>query len=70
MAAKRARRPKVGEKVRDKLTNRVGAVESIDEIDGLQQYAIAYDTAPQDDYLTTPGKGGAQRERHLLELDP
>lgn len=67
MSAKRKDSPRVGDRVRDKLTRRVGAVDTIQDVDGVQQYAVTYDEAPQDRYLTTPAKDGAQREEHLLE---
>jgi hypothetical protein len=68
MPGRRRKRPlKVGDRVRDMLTGRVGEVEAIEEVDGLRQYSVAYDEAPQDEHLTTPATAGAQREEHLLE---
>ena len=70
MSAKRGKgSPKVGDRVRDKLTRRVGVVDAIQDVDGVQQYSVSYDEAPQDKHLTTPAKDGAQREAHLLEPD-
>jgi hypothetical protein len=64
------KRLQAGQRVRDKLNGRTGAVEAVHAADGRPTYAVAYDAAPQDPYLTTPGKDGAERPRELLDPEP
>jgi hypothetical protein len=71
MARKQSKkRLRAGQRVRDKLTGRTGAVEAVHSAAGEPTYAVAYDAAPQDPYLTTPAKEGAERPRELLDPAP
>jgi hypothetical protein len=68
MAAKRRGKSlKVGDRVRDKLTGRDGRITDVTDGGSQPQYAVAYDEAPQDHFLTTPAKDGAERVGALLE---
>jgi hypothetical protein len=72
MPRKQARkRLKAGQRVRDKLTGRTGAVEAVHAAAGERPtYAVSYDEAPQDAHLTTPAKEGAERPPELLDPAP
>ena len=68
MAPKNRRRGlKIGDRVRDKITGRTGKVSDVTGGDGQRQYSVSYDEAPQDRYITTPLKDGAQRVPEMLE---
>jgi hypothetical protein len=68
MAAKRPRKTlKVGARVRDKVTRRTGEIDQVDDVDGQEQFSVSFDEAPQDRFITTPAKDGAQRPKQLLE---
>jgi hypothetical protein len=68
MAAKRRGKSlKVGDRVRDKLNGRDGKITDVTDDGSQPHYAVAYDEAPQDHFLTTPAKDGAERVRAQLE---
>ena len=58
---------KPGDRARSKLNRRVGTVDAVDDVAGRPQYGMHYDEAPQDRYLTHPGRDGAQLCPELIE---
>lgn len=59
----------VGERVRAKTTGRVGEVTSV-EHDGVRdQVTVSYDEQPQDGFLTTPARDGAELPRELVDRE-
>ena len=64
---KRRKSLTVGDRARDKLTGRVGTVTDVRPPGREEQVSLAYDAAPQDQYLSTPAKDGAQRPKKLVE---
>ena len=59
----------VGDRVRDKLTGRTGAITNVNDAGRQPTYAMSYDEAPQDHHITTPSKAGAERPEELLEAE-
>jgi len=73
MASRQRRKPEqpitVGDRVRAKTTNRVGEVTHV-EHDGIcDQLTVSYDERPQDEYLTTPAREGAELPRELVDRE-
>jgi hypothetical protein len=66
-SSKRPKSPRVGDRARNKLTRRAGRIEGVREVHGHREYVLSYDEAPQDHFLTTPAKDGAQLPTELLE---
>lgn len=59
----------VGDRVRAKTTGRAGEVTSV-EHDGIRhQVKVAYDHEPQDEYLTTPAREGAELPGELVDRE-
>lgn len=56
-----------GDRVRAKTTRRTGTIDHVADVDGRREYAVSYDEAPQDSYLTTPAKDGVQLPGDLVE---
>jgi hypothetical protein len=68
MASSRRKRPlNVGDRVRAKTTGRVGEVTEVREAGGREELTVAYDRQPQDEYLTTPARDGADFPRELVD---
>ena len=68
----RQKQPKAlttGDRARDKRTRRVGTIEDVKDVNGHQELALSYDELPQDAYLTTPARDGAQLPRELVERE-
>jgi hypothetical protein len=57
----------VGDRVRAKTTARTGEVTHVAHDGDHQQLTVAYDHEPQDEYLTTPARDGADFPRELVE---
>ena len=73
MAGRQRRRQQqpisVGERVRAKTTGRVGEVTNV-EHDGVRnQVTVSYDEQPQDGFLTTPARDGAELPRELVDRE-
>jgi hypothetical protein len=64
---KQNRPVEVGDRVRAKTTRRVGEVTSIAHDGARDQVTVSYDDQPQDGYLTTPAKDGAELPRELVD---
>ena len=64
---KRTPQLKTGDRVRAKTTRRTGTIDHVKNVDGHREYAVSYDEAPQDTYLSTPAKDGCQLPRELVE---
>ena len=64
---KRRQGLRVGDRARSKLNGRIGTVDAVDQIEGQRRYGLHYDEAPQDRYLTQPGRDGAQLPPELIE---
>ena len=70
MPARKRQAPlKLGDRARSKLNRRVGTVDAVDKLDGRRQYGLHYDEAPQDEFLTTAGRDGAQLPPELIERE-
>jgi hypothetical protein len=64
------RRPhslKAGDRARDKTNRRVGRIDEATRVQGRRHYVVSYDEAPQDHFLTTPAKDGAELPQELVE---
>jgi hypothetical protein len=57
----------VGDHVRAKTTRRTGRVTEVHSDGGHDQLTVAYDPQPQDEFLTTPAKDGAELPRELVD---
>jgi len=71
MAARQRKQHKppiaVGDRVRAKTTGRAGEVTNV-EHDGTRDHVtVSYDEAPQDSYLTTPARDGAELPGELVD---
>jgi len=70
MATSKRKRPlNVGDRVRAKTTGRVGEVTEVRQDGGHEQLTVAYDQQPQDGYLTTPARDGADFPRELVDRE-
>jgi hypothetical protein len=67
--AKRQKDLAAGDRARDKRTRRVGTIRDVKDVNGHQELALSYDEQPQDTYLTTPARDGAQLPRELVERE-
>jgi hypothetical protein len=67
--SRRKRSLHVGDRVRAKTTGRVGEVTEVRQDGGHQQLTVAYDEQPQDGYLTTPARNGAELPRELVDRE-
>jgi len=65
----RRRSLNVGDRVRAKTTGRVGEVTEVRKDGGREQLTVAYDHQPQDEYLTTPARNGADFPRELVDRE-
>lgn len=68
-SSKRQRSLNVGDRVRAKTTGRVGQVTEVRQDGGRQELTVAYDRQPQDGYLTTPARDGADLPRELVDRE-
>lgn len=59
----------VGDRVRARTTGRTGEVTNIDRDGDREQLTVSYDRQPQDDYLTTPARDGAELPPELVDRD-
>lgn len=57
----------VGDRVRAKTTARTGEVTEVTHDGDREQVTVAYDPEPQDEYLTTPARDGAELPRELVD---
>ena len=73
MAARKRRTPErpidVGDRVRAKTTHRVGEVTDIQHDGTRDQLTVSYDVEPQDEFLTTPARDGAELPRELVDRE-
>jgi hypothetical protein len=73
MASRHRRRPErpitVGDRVRAKTTNRVGEVTHVEHDGAHDQVTVNYDELPQDEYLTTPSRDGAELPQELVDRE-
>jgi hypothetical protein len=73
MASRQRRNPDrpiaVGDRVRAKTTNRVGEVTHVEHDGARDQLTVSYDERPQDEYLTTPAREGAELPRELVDRE-
>ena len=56
----------MGDRVRAKTTARTGEVTHVAQDGDRQQVTVSYDHLPQDEYLTTPARDGAELPRELV----
>src|SRR5262245_40694213 len=56
-----------GDRVRAKTTQRTGEVIDVKHDGVRDQVTVSYDDAPQDTYLTTPARDGAELPRELID---
>ena len=63
----RKRSLNVGDRVRAKTTGRVGEVTEVRKDGRREELTVAYDRQPQDEYLTTPARDGADLPRELVD---
>ena len=59
----------VGDRVRAKITGRAGEVTNVQHDGTRDQVTVAYDHAPQDEYLTTPARDGAEFPTELVDRE-
>ena len=59
----------VGDRVRAKTTGRAGEVTSVEHDGPRDQVTVAYDLQPQDGYLTTPARDGAELPGELVDRE-
>jgi hypothetical protein len=59
----------VGDRVRTKTNLRVGEVTQVAHDGTRDQIMVNYDQAPQDEYLTTPARDGAELPRELVDRE-
>ena len=64
---RRTKKLQPGDRVIDKLNRRAGTVDQVVEARHSRELTVAYDTAPQDEFLGTPATHGAQRPEALFE---
>jgi hypothetical protein len=64
---RRAKKIQAGDRVTDKLNGRAGTVDQVVETVSSRELTVAYDAAPQDEFLATPATQGAQRPESLFE---
>jgi len=57
----------VGDRARAKTTGRVGRVDQITNDRGRCHYDLAYDEAPQDQFLATTARYGGRFPQELIE---
>lgn len=59
----------VGERVRAKTTGRFGEVVHVEQDAARPHITVSYDEQPQDGYLTTPAREGAELPPELVDRD-
>ena len=59
----------VGDRVRAKTTGRAGEVTSVEHDGTRDQVTVSYDHEPQDEYLTTPARDGAELPGELVDRE-
>lgn len=57
----------VGDRVRAKITNRTGEVTHVVTDGPTDTVIVSYDGEPQDGFLTTPARDGAELPRELVD---
>jgi hypothetical protein len=67
--ARRTKKLQPGDRVVDKLNGRVGTIDLVVEAVHPREIAVAYDAAPQDEFLGTAATHGAQRPEALFERE-
>lgn len=64
------RRPiEVGDRVRAKTTGRAGEVTNVEHDGTHDRVTVSYDHEPQDEYLTTPARDGAELPTELIDRE-
>ena len=66
---KRDRPIAVGDRVRAKTTGRSGEVTNVEHDGTRDQVTVSYDHEPQDEYLTTPARDGAELPTELIDRE-
>jgi len=70
MSARKRQAPLgLGDRARSKLNRRVGTVDAVDGAGDQRQYGLHYDEAPQDKYLASSQRDGAQLPPELIERE-
>ena len=59
----------VGDRVRAKTTGRAGEVTNVEHDGTHDQVTVSYDHQPQDEYLTTPARDGAELPSELVDRE-
>ena len=59
----------VGDRVRAKTTGRAGEVTNVEHDGTRDQITVSYDHQPQDEYLTTPARDGAELPTELIDRE-
>ena len=59
----------VGDRVRAKTTGRAGEVTNVEHDGTRDQITVSYDHQPQDEYLTTPARDGAEFPTELVDRE-
>ncbi len=59
----------VGDRVRAKTTGRAGEVTNVEHDGTRDQVTVSYDHEPQDEYLTTPARDGAELPGDLVDRE-
>lgn len=59
----------VGDRVRAKITGRTGEVTNVAQDGTHDRVTVSYDHEPQDEYLTTPARDGAELPTALLDRE-
>ena len=59
----------VGDRVRAKTTGRAGEVTNVEHDGTHDQITVSYDHKPQDEYLTTPARDGAELPSELVDRE-
>ena len=59
----------VGDRVRAKTTGRAGEVTNVEHDGTRDQVTVSYDHEPQDEYLTTPARDGAELPAELIDRE-
>lgn len=62
--------PDVGKRVRSRTTMRTGTVVDVARHGDAERVRVEYDPEPQDEFLTTPAKDGAELPPELVMSEP
>ncbi len=66
---KRETPPKLGDRARNKVNQRVGTVDAVENLEGHVQYGLHYDEEPQDRWVAAPQRDGASLPADLIERE-